>query len=268
MSIALDATSSISAPGGSSSSFSHTCSGSNRILIVGVSIAQTGNTVSVTGITYNGVALTKIDREATLTSRATELWYLIAPATGAHSISVTLSGTPDAFFNVGAASYTGTNQGLQPSSSGKTGFTSSVTTITQSVTTTADNSWLVGVGCDGATPNPVVQAGTTFRLSVNNRTGNGYELFFLDSNAAKTPAGSFALGWTHDSAAGSIIAAAIMPSVASISMTETTVTSDSAKDGYKVTASDTTHGSDSSSSKKGWRNQPKNSSTWRNQSKN
>lgn len=224
MAIAVDATSSSANQTGSSVTFAHTCGGSNRILVVAVSIAAGIPTVS--GITYNGVALTQIATVLGVAAdRRTELWYLIAPATGANNIVVTLSGAPGAFFNVGAVSYTGVKQTGQPDATANTNNTSNVTTTSQAVTTVDDNCWLVGAICDGAADGSAVQSGTTFRLSVYNRVGAaGYELFFIDSNGAKTPAGSYSLGETHNSNRSAIIVASLSP-VASTNYTKDLVDS-------------------------------------------
>ena len=60
--------------------FSHTCSGDDRYLKVTVGINFTDS--DVTGVTYNGVALTLLS--ALENVMRDEFWYLIAPDTGAH----------------------------------------------------------------------------------------------------------------------------------------------------------------------------------------
>ncbi len=98
-------------------SFSHTTTagGTNRLLVVGVSINATANTNStITGITYGVQTLTK-----TLASGGTaanpmrvEMWYLVAPATGTASVSVTgnKSGGNKLGVVAGAITFTGTYQ--------------------------------------------------------------------------------------------------------------------------------------------------------------
>lgn len=69
--------------------WSHTVgSNNNRLLVVGVSIFVSG---SVTSIDYGGVALTKLRDDVSI--YRSELWYLIAPASGTASITVNLSGS-------------------------------------------------------------------------------------------------------------------------------------------------------------------------------
>jgi len=140
-SIAFDAVSSGNNGGGSTSvSWSHTTgSGWNRIMIVGVSIRTT--TVSVLSITYGAQSLTflRADTHPSATIRS-ELWYLIAPASGTATVTVTLSGTSKA--TGGSCTYTGVAQ-TSPldANNGGTGTSNSPS---QSVTVNTANSWLLG----------------------------------------------------------------------------------------------------------------------------
>lgn len=107
MAIAADAKSSSSGTGTSSLTWSHTCTGTDLILVVGV---ETSSAEAATGVTYNGIALTLIDAQdaAALFCRS-ELWYLIAPATGANDIVVTMAGSAT-YIVGGATSWTGVDQ--------------------------------------------------------------------------------------------------------------------------------------------------------------
>ena len=81
---------------GSSRTFSHTIpSGfSNTILIVGVS-AQDSNhaNMPITGITFNGVALTKTRHDEATGNNRTELWYLKNPDVTTANVVITATGT-------------------------------------------------------------------------------------------------------------------------------------------------------------------------------
>jgi len=139
-SIAFDANSSGTNGAGSTSvSWSHTTgSGLNRIMIVGVSIRNT--TVSVSGITYGVQSLTFIRADTQGTSIRSELWYLIAPASGTATVTVTLSASSRA--TGGSVTYTGVAQTLPIDvHGGGTGLSSSPS---QSVTVSTANSWLLG----------------------------------------------------------------------------------------------------------------------------
>jgi len=140
-SIAYDAVGSGNNGGGSTSvSWSHTTgSGSNRIMIVGVSIRTT--TVSVSGITYGAQSLTFIRADTHSDgSVRSELWYLIAPTSGTATVTVTLSGTSRA--TGGSCTYTGVAQ-TSPIDANAGGFGKSGSP-SQSVTVNTANSWLLG----------------------------------------------------------------------------------------------------------------------------
>src|SRR6266852_4225214 len=91
----------------------HTSTGSNLVLVVGVSMDIFGGTgATVSGITYNTVPLTKAGaHNDALIQRRTEIWYLIAPATGNNNIVVTASIPAGAVGTVvGATTFTGADQ--------------------------------------------------------------------------------------------------------------------------------------------------------------
>ncbi|MGB5260438.1 MAG: DUF4347 domain-containing protein, partial [Gammaproteobacteria bacterium] len=76
---------------GSSLTVSHTTSGTETLMIVGVSMdAQTG--ASVTGVTYNGSALSLLGTvQDTGSNVRVELWQMVAPADGTHDVVVSFS---------------------------------------------------------------------------------------------------------------------------------------------------------------------------------
>lgn len=94
-------------------SFNHTSTGTNLVLVVGVSMNISGrNTTIVSGVTYNGVGLTSAGTAISNNNRRTEMWYLPAPATGTHSVVVTLNipGTGTIGTAAGAITFTGADQ--------------------------------------------------------------------------------------------------------------------------------------------------------------
>jgi hypothetical protein len=105
-------------------------SGTNRILTVFVSDNSTG----VTGITYNGVAMTQVD---SLHSSQNKSWILIAPASGAHNLVIT-KGTSASSINWIIYSHTGAKQSSQPAAHQATVATS------VAVTPVADGEIVVG----------------------------------------------------------------------------------------------------------------------------
>ena len=122
-------------------SWSHTCNGSDRVLIVGLSMFGAGNTA--TAVTYNSVNMTKVVRHEHSPAFVAEQWRLIAPDTGANTIAVTLTSSSDSFG--GATSWTGVDQTTPVEASAGNGGGLN-TTVTVSVTTITANAWVVDSG--------------------------------------------------------------------------------------------------------------------------
>jgi hypothetical protein len=112
--------------------FSHTCTGLYRLLVVGV-IA--GASDIVTGVTYGGVAMTRIAVRNNGNSTS-YLYYLLNPPSGANNVVVTTSASASIFAQ--AASFTNVSQTGQPVAS-VTNATSASTACANTLTTTEDN---------------------------------------------------------------------------------------------------------------------------------
>jgi len=98
---------------GTSSSWSHTCSGSSRLLIVGVAIGKVGDGSATTSATYNGVAMTSVvgrveSGGAGQSDGYVQMFYLLAPATGANTVLVSCTQSVD--ITGGSVSFTGVDQ--------------------------------------------------------------------------------------------------------------------------------------------------------------
>ena len=187
MSIAFDSVSSLDATT-TSLSYSHTCTGLNRVLIIFVKVFDT--TDRVTAVTYNGVSATLIDSRQDANSRWSYAYRLVAPATGANNVVVSLSAS------VGVAaisqSYTGCSAIGVPDS-----FTTTVASaagVSMTTTTVADNAWLVSFYGGGRSLS-AVSGGVERRY----HGGVGDQLYSYDSNAPKTPAGSISITATQAS---------------------------------------------------------------------
>ncbi len=137
------------------------------------------------GITYNGVALTKVGDQAILTSEAT-LWMLVAPATGSHSVVVTGAG---GYFASLSVSYSGSKATGQPDGS-NTG-TAASGSLSVSATTSVSNDWTVGLFVSTSGVDLTPAAGSTKRI-VDAGFFNGG---IVDSNGPLS-AGSNSLGVT------------------------------------------------------------------------
>lgn len=180
----------------------YTCTGSARLLVVTIVYGNSGSG-TISSLTYNGVALTQAINQSNGNSSArAELWYLLAPASGAHNIVFSWSAGPSGNVSPFAASYTGVK------ALDATGFNApnaSNSTLTATVTTTTDNDWMIGLGFDSN------GAGTNYTGTVTTTTQRQAALW--DSNAALTPAGAKSVTFTGiGGQVEAVIAAAFSPS--------------------------------------------------------
>jgi hypothetical protein len=154
-------------------SWSHTCSGTNRLLIVGVAVGDASTGAMTLGVTYNGVAMTSVARvnSNNQTAGFVELFRLINPPTGANTVVVTPSATANAI-SAGSISFTGVHQ-TTPLGTAATAFGSSGTP-TVAVTATTSGNMIVDAVCNGAA---VTSSNQTQRWLRNTNTstaaGNG-----------------------------------------------------------------------------------------------
>jgi hypothetical protein len=163
-----------------------TTSGSNRFL---VSWALTTNATDMSGVTYNGVSLTKAG-EVNQDAFSTECHYLINPTSGANNM-VWSQGTSTTFVTT-AVSYTGVNQSFTPVTDTDSDYSGNLT-LDASFTTTVDNSWIIwNIRNPGSDPNA---SGTNF---VTRAVGTDNGIYVGDTNGAITPAGATSMSVTMD----------------------------------------------------------------------
>ncbi len=194
---------------GTSITYNHTCTGSNLILLTAVQLNTGLGLDDVSGVTYNSVAETQIDK-LNVSSDFTYLFNLVAPATNTNSVVVSLTAT------VGgqsiSASYSGAKQSGQPDSHNTNSVTAgSAVNLTTSTSVVAANCWLV---CFGRWDQGGIGAGTgAFFRQVASNTGAG----FFDSNTT-VGTGSQSMQITGAAlgagTSGSMLLASISPSVA------------------------------------------------------
>ena len=225
MAIAFDASSGVWAGGVTSQTVSHTCTGSDRCLVVNVVVDGTD---TCTGVTYNGVAMTQTGKVLAGSYRYIYVYTLLAPATGANNIVASISSS--GFLEVNAASYTGVAQTGQPEATVTNSGSSGASTLTTTVTTLTDNAWAVMsvLGTAGAL---AAGAGTTKRAS--SLVGGVF-----DSGAAITPAGAAPLIFTMASAEMGAISVSLAPSAGG-DTTAPTLTSPTGTQTGSTTASGT-----------------------------
>jgi len=186
---------------GGSYTFNHTCTGSDRFLIVSTGIGL-GTSPSVTGVTYNGVSMTYIDGYATAPAALSEskLFVLANPASGTNVVSVQTSGSGSGYMYVASASYTGVDQTTPTPHNAKaqnTGATSLTLNINTSNSPSTDNCWFVLGGVTDGNYTASAGAGTTKRTSGTLTNWNN----FYDNNGPITPAGADSLIVNMSSAA-------------------------------------------------------------------
>lgn len=192
MAIAFDAVSKPASPGYviglSSISWSHTCTGSNGLLVVLVNVDDAGGTQDRNpAVTYNSVSMTRAnlgganDRFVDAGGRKLYYFYLLNPSTGSNTIAVTCDTAPSILVAT-AASYTGVNQSGQPDAGPATANSSGVS-ISTNVTTVADNSWFIAGLLDnfGTVSDLTMTSGTKRDTAVDNGLAMG--------DNPKTPAG-------------------------------------------------------------------------------
>lgn len=167
--IATDATATGSY-GASPRTWTHTCTGSDLAIFESSFSFGSGSTAS-----YNSVALTNLGGyQYNGTPRYGKLNYLLNPATGANTMSITPSGD-----GIGVSvSYSGVKQTGQPDAAINTQTSNSASSLTATVTVTASGSWLMmGTICEGAAL--TAGSGATLR-----KEGSNVAVSFFDSNGA------------------------------------------------------------------------------------
>lgn len=180
--------------------WSHTCAGSNRVLIVGINWGPgslNDSTFAITSVTYNGVAMTLVPSSLTHTNNINHgfcvMYYLVAPATGANNVVVTWTNSgPNAGDGIGAGSlgFTGVNQ-TTPFSNLATAFGNS--TATSVAVTSAVGNIVVDVTATGSN---ITANGQTlgWQNNVNQNSGGGCGAQQYANGAA-----SVTLTYTHGS---------------------------------------------------------------------
>lgn len=178
----------------SSYSWSHTCNGpETRVLVIGVSMLSAADTTTVTGITYNGVAMTQVRRDRN-SLMASELWYLIDPARGTNTVTVTLSGLVDSA--AGAVSFIGVDQATPIDANN--GATGSGDPATVAVTSITDNAYAMDTVVSSDTAITVGASQTQkWNLSCTLGTGAG------STEGPQVSAGAITMSWTDVGVANS-----------------------------------------------------------------
>lgn len=163
---------------------------------------------SVSGITYNGVALALLKAQASVSGAVrAEEWGLAAPASGAHTVAVTLSAGLDSIG--GAVSFVNVQQ-TSPTEGANSATATNVgaADATVDITTVADRDMVVDVVATDDTA-ITVGGGQTSRNNVTGTLGSGA----MSTEGVKTPAGVVTMSWSSVGALAtwSTVAVALRP---------------------------------------------------------
>jgi hypothetical protein len=167
--------------------FSHTCTGSNRLLLIGISYL---NSLAITAATYNGVAMTYVTDSDNTNGGAniqTRVWRLIAPATGSNTVSLTVMGGTGSFSYL-AQSFTGVNQ-TTAIGTPATGAENESTTATTTVTGSAGELFADFVGTLNTPTTTTAGAGQTER-------GENLDATFSIFGSTEAGGASVVMDWT------------------------------------------------------------------------
>lgn len=188
MALAFDAVASGVGSGVGPFTYSHTCSGSNRALFVKVSYYDSGDSVSA--VSYNSVAMTLIPGSDVANGQYhVEWYYLISPATGSNTVSVSTTG---GFFDIGVTSISFTD--AHQTTPYGTPVTGTGTSTTPSVTVASGATEIV---LDGIV---IVHGGTlTVGAGQTQRTNEICGGFIKHAASTETGAASTTMSWSNSS---------------------------------------------------------------------
>ena len=217
--IGFDAASSTKDSQTNSLSWTHTVttSGSNRILVVGISWRNSSaDTATVNTVTYNSQSLDEIRKDTEFTNnenRSTALYYLKDPPTGS-AYTILVSFTSGNYWHAvgGAVSLTGVDISGDPVND-HNGLKGNSATPSVTLTTTTDGAWVVdtlvvrNIDSGSASSNQDDE-----RWNVKTSGGANNTLGAGSTEGPKTPAGDVTMSWSLSSSQKwSISAAAFKP---------------------------------------------------------
>jgi pectate lyase len=177
------------------------------VLIVGLATEDTSTTsLAVSSITYNGVAMTAIPNSTATAGSSTldrtQLFYLLNPAAGAHTVAITFGGAVNGV-SAGSVSLSGVAQSAPTAASINTA--ASGATISTSVAVGTAGSWLVDVANSGAGTavlTPGASQAKRWGISQSNSGGAG-------STAAPATPGTSSVSWTAGSSSQLALSVAV-----------------------------------------------------------
>lgn len=181
--------------------------GTNRFLTVCTQARDTvSGDVAVTTVTANGIPLRKVRADQGTTVPAsfrTELWYLVNPGVGTHTIVVTWNGALSNYGVGSATSYFGVHQGTPiDAQAGRNGVG---TTLSIAITTVANHALITDCALGQANGGLTMRAGQTTRVDrLTTGTVDGVGVSTVNDKAV---AGSETMDWTQAQAENWVISA-------------------------------------------------------------
>ncbi|PIS04710.1 MAG: hypothetical protein COT81_04980, partial [Candidatus Buchananbacteria bacterium CG10_big_fil_rev_8_21_14_0_10_42_9] len=160
-------------------------SNDNRLLIVSFATHQGGG--DATSMTYNGDSLTLLKSQTGSYGETVSIWGLVAPDSGTHTLQVN---APSNDFNtIGVYSLYNAKQSLPTITAGTSG---TVYTSNLSITTTADNSWII----DAIEAEQALTVGGSSQTEDWNTQGGQYYMNGAGSHVVKATAGEQTMSWS------------------------------------------------------------------------
>ena len=214
MAIVLDAATGAKS-GGNSLTFSHTVGAalSNSLLVVAISVQDSNHAnLPITGVTYAGVAMTKIRQDTSSTSNVSAaIYYLLSPTSGANNVVVSTTGS--VWKAAVASSWSGVQQSSQPDAqAGKGTANQSSSSPSQAITTVANNALIVDAISSEAARTGLGSGQT----SLGTQQGQSFENL-SSSYEVKVTAGSETMSATLSSGqAYNYVVASFSPSAAAV----------------------------------------------------
>ena len=211
MALVFDAATRVHSDSATSLTDTHTSTGSN---LIGLVFTYVGSGDHLNSLTWASVDIlaNQIAKVQLPTFGFLYCHYVASPTTGSQSVIAGSSGGAT-FFTVASVTYTGGKQTSIPDASISSN-SASTNSIAQSLTTIADNCWLAMGAIIGSQEDVTAGSNTTVRIQSGSASG---AFAGTDSNAAMTPAGSYAQNATWTSADKACwIVVSIAPAVASI----------------------------------------------------
>lgn len=190
-------------PAPTSITWAHTCAANAR-LYVACSDQNAGGASRITGVTYNGSALTRAITKLSTNAGSSEIFYIDNPSTGAHNIIV--SASTNSRLLGGATSFLGAAAASLGATNGNNSTSIGTTSLSVSLTTTNANAYIYSA-LDANSIVTLTSTGTnqTNRFSVQQTTDGET---FAGATQTTTTAGSYTNSFSYSAgASGSVITA-------------------------------------------------------------